>query len=223
MDLIIFDNDGTLSDSELMNCTVTSDILTSYGFEKYTPEYCVRELAGKSMPIVKETIEQEYNTTLPENFIQEFIDQVTRQIPQKLQPVDGAIAAVKELAKSYKICVASNGEPENVEACIEKIGLMPVFGRDKVFTKSLVARGKPSPDLFLYAANRMETTPDRAIVIEDTVSGVRAGVAAGMHVLGITAVSHHPEETAKSLLSLGAKRVFSNWPEITDYIKTSCG
>ncbi|MDY0029288.1 MAG: HAD-IA family hydrolase [Pseudobdellovibrionaceae bacterium] len=223
MDLVIFDNDGTLSDSEFLNNKVVSDILMSYGFDKYTPEYCVRELAGKSMPSIKEAIEQEYNTKLPENFIQEFIEQVSQQIPIKLQPVRGAVEAVKELAKSYKICVASNGEAENVEACIEKIGLMPVFGRERIFTKSLVARGKPSPDLFLYAAKRMETLPDRAIVIEDTVAGVCAGVAAGMHVLGITAVSHHPEDTAKSLLSHGAKRVFSNWSEIMDYIKMGCG
>ncbi|MCB1557708.1 MAG: HAD-IA family hydrolase [Alphaproteobacteria bacterium] len=223
MDLIIFDNDGTLSDSERMNCTVTSDILVSYGFEKYTPDYTMKHLAGMSMPIVKEMLEEEYQTTLPDNFIQEFIDRVTEQIPLQLQPVTGAVEAVKKLSASFKICVASNGEPENVEACIETIGLMPIFGRDKVYTKSLVSRGKPSPELFLYAANRMNAVPERTFVIEDTVSGVRAGVAAGMHVLGITAVSHHPQETREQLLSLGAKRVFVSWSEITDYIKSACG
>lgn len=222
-DLIIFDNDGTLSDSEEMNCTVTSDILMSYGLEKYTPEYCVQNMAGKSMPILKEMVEQEHGIKLPDDFIQSFIDRVMEKIPRILKPVDGAVDAVRKLSHAHKICVASNGEPENVEACIDKIGLMDVFGIEHVYTKSQVANGKPAPDLFLFAAGKMGVSPERTIVIEDTPTGVRAGKAAGMKVIGITAVAHDHTETKNNLLAAGADVVFESWDEIEDYITTACG
>ncbi len=223
IELVIFDNDGTLSDSEAINNTAVSDLLMSLGLNNYTPEYCHEHLAGQAMSDLVKLIERENNITLPVDFIDQFINLVRRETEISLGPVPGAVDAVHELGSQYKICVGSNGERTNVMAAIRKIGLMNIFTEDHIYTKSQVARGKPEPDLFLYAAEKMSVLPENTIVIEDTTSGARAGVAAGMRVLGITAVSHNPAAMAKSLENVGVERVFGEWGEIVNYIKSACG
>ncbi|OIN85497.1 MAG: hypothetical protein AUJ12_09315 [Alphaproteobacteria bacterium CG1_02_46_17] len=223
IELVIFDNDGTLSDSEAINNAAVSDLLIELGLEKYTLEHCHEHLAGQAMSDLVKLIERENNVTLPVDFIDQFINLARSETERSLRPVPGAVEAVQELERHYKVCVGSNGERVNVMTAIKKIGLLDLFTEDHIFTKSQVARGKPEPDLFLYAAEQMGVSPEKTIVVEDTTSGARAGVSAGMRVLGITAVSHNPASMTKNLESVGVERVFGEWSEIVDYIKKACG
>lgn len=222
-ELIIFDNDGTLCDSEEINNTATANILLKLGFSQYTAEFCHEHLAGMAMSDVREKVENESGKKLPDNFTSMFVQSALLETERSMRPVPGSVEAAKLLSKSYKVCVGSNGERTNVLTSIRKIGLMDLFTEDRIYTKSQVSRGKPAPDLFLHAANAMKVAPEKTIVIEDSPSGARAGLAAGMRVLGIAAVSHNAESMTKNLKTVGVERVFVSWPEIVDYIKNDCG
>lgn len=221
LDLIIFDNDGTLSDSELINNKAVSALLMGYGLKEYTPDYCHKHLAGKAMSDIKAMIEQKHDRTLPDDFISRFIQDAREATKRELHPVPGAVEAVKELARNCKTCVASNGERENVLTAIEAIGLMPHFTEQKIFTKIQVPRGKPFPDLFLFAAERMGSVAENCLVIEDTETGVKAAKAAHMRVIGITAVAHDRAHMTKALEEAGAEYVGASWEGVLYYIKTA--
>lgn len=189
-ELIIFDCDGTLTDSEELNNQATADVLAEIGYPKYDYDFCMNELMGLTMTAVKALIEEREGVRLPDNFIQKFVDMVLVRMKDGLKAVPDSPMAVDVLSQAYKICVASNGERNNVIQSVRVIGVYDYFGDEKIFTKNQVARGKPFPDLFLYAAEKMGVTPEKCIVVEDSLPGVQAGIAAGMQVIGITAVSH---------------------------------
>lgn len=222
-ELIIFDCDGTLTDSEQLNCQATADTLAGLGYPKYDYDFCINEMMGISMTAVKAMIEEREGTKLPDDFIQQFINLVSSRMKDGLHPVPYACEAVDSLSKKYKVCVASNGERNNVVQSIKCINLYDYFGDDKIYTKSQVARGKPFPDLFLYAAEKMGVSPENCIVIEDSIPGIQAGVAAGMQVIGITAVSHEPQQIVENMKKADATAVFHSWHDILDYISKACG
>jgi len=222
-ELIIFDCDGTLSDSEKVHNRAISDLLVEMGYPHYTLDYCLDHFAGKGMPAVCMLIEQRENIRLPENFVRDYMDLFIERIPDELKPVADAVESVLHLSANYKICVASNGERENVTESLKALELYDLFGEDRIFTAEDVARGKPAPDLFLYAAERKNVAPENCLVIEDSISGVNAGVAAGMRTLALTAASHNPPAATQILKGAGAERVFATWLEIVDYIKQTCG
>jgi HAD superfamily hydrolase (TIGR01509 family) len=213
-DLIIFDCDGTLTDSEYLNNKATSDVLLALGFDTYTLGYCMDHLTGKSMGDIKQAIEAEYHRPLPESFVTSFVAKAKAYQKDYLKPAPGAVEAVHALGQTYKTCVASNGERGNVVSSLQGIGLYDFFGEDRIFTKSQVARGKPAPDLFLFAAEKMNAAPGRTVVIEDSVPGVLGAVAAGMEVIGYTGVNHRPDEVRQSLIKTGARQIFGSWDDI---------
>ncbi len=217
-DLIIFDCDGTLSDSEYLNNKAVSEVLLDLGYPQYSIEYCFKNYVGRTMQAIRESVEEENRTKLPESFVDLFITKVKSLQTEFLKPTPNSVAAVESLAQDFRVCVASNGEPELVESAVKAIGLGPIFPPDQIFTKEFVKRGKPAPDLFLYAAARMGVSPAKTIVIEDTLTGAKAGLAAGMYVIGYTGVSHAPEVTEKELKILGVSAVFSSWPEVVAHI-----
>lgn len=218
-ELIIFDCDGTIVDSETLHNQAVSDVLAGLGYSDYTLEYCLDNFAGKGMTNVIAAIESREAKRLPDDFLEQYRKIVLMQLQKNVKPVPYAVEAVKILAQDYKVCVASNGEREHVLQSVESIGLLDVFGKDAIFTKSQVERGKPFPDLFLYAAEKMGVSPERSIVIEDSLTGARAGVAAGMETIGITAVSHHPEQIEKDMKNIGIVNVFNAWQDILTHIK----
>ncbi|MBP9050832.1 MAG: HAD-IA family hydrolase [Alphaproteobacteria bacterium] len=219
-DLIIFDCDGTLSDSEYLNNKAVSEVLFDLGYSQYTIEYCFKNYVGRTTQAIRESVEKENGTKLPESFVDLFITKVNVFQAEFLKPTPNSVAAVESLAGDFRVCVASNGEPELVESSVRAIGLGHIFSPDQIFTKELVERGKPAPDLFLYAAARMGVSSTKTIVIEDTPTGAKAGLAAGMYVIGYTGVSHAPEVTEKELKTLGVTEAFSSWPEIVAHIRS---
>ena len=219
-DTVIFDCDGTLSDSEYLNNKATADVLAELGFPRYTVEVSMDKFVGMAMTEVKKFIETEEGRAVPDSFIPDFIDRVAQYQKTGLKPVAGAVEAVTELVPKYKTCVASNGERSNVISSLEMIGLYDFFGDEKTFTKIQVARGKPAPDLFLFAAERLSSDPASCIVIEDSASGVMAGVAAGMYVIGFTGSSHDHNGTAANLKAAGAHTICASWPDILHSINS---
>lgn len=219
-DTIIFDCDGTLTDSEYLNNKANADMLAKLGFPQYTVEYSMENFVGVALSEIKKIIEAKEGRAIPDNYVPDYIRLVAEYQQTMLKPVEGAVEAAHELTSRFKTCVASNGERSNVISSLQAVGLYDLFGEDRTFTKIQVARGKPAPDLFLFAADRIGAVPEKCIVIEDSPAGVMAGVAARMHVIGFTGASHDPAGMAPKLTEAGAHRVCASWGEVMHSINS---
>ncbi len=189
VDLVIFDCDGVLVDSEPLSNAVLARALTRAGLPT-TPEQAVATYKGLHIRDVLEHAEQALGTTLPPGFVPDFEDARAEAFQRELRPVHGAAETVAAIrAAGIAVCVASQGKRSKTELTLGLTGLRSLFGEDAVFSAHSVKRGKPHPDLFLHAARVMGTPPDHTTVVEDTVVGVTAAVAAGMRVIGYGADS----------------------------------
>ncbi|MEU8761084.1 HAD family hydrolase [Streptomyces sp. NPDC048659] len=187
-DLIIFDNDGVLVDSEPISNTILAGYLTELGHPT-TYEESIRDFMGSAMHRIHELVEERSGRRLPAEFDQVFNRRVFDGFQRELEPVAGAAEVLKGLAEAgVPYCVASSGSHERIRIGHRKTGLDVWFRDGIVFSSEDVGRGKPSPDLFLHAAARMGVPPERCAVVEDSALGVQAAVAAGMDVYGYTAM-----------------------------------
>ncbi len=207
-DLIIFDCDGTLTDSEYVNNRAMIEILEEEGITQYDLPHAYKHWVGTTVSGILLQIQMETGKQFPENFVQRYINRVAQLQHTNLRTVEYAPELVAAAKTKFKICVASNGERNNVLSSLEQTGLMVNFTTDNVFTKIQVKNPKPWPDLFLFAAQSMGAEAPRCLVIEDSAAGVRAGVAAGMKTWGFTGSSHDPAAQAQTLKSAGAQLVF---------------
>jgi HAD superfamily hydrolase (TIGR01509 family) len=189
VDLVIFDCDGVLVDSEPLSNTVLAGALTRAGLET-TPEQAVATYKGLHIRDVLEHAEQALGAPLPADFVPGFEDARAEAFQRELVAVHGAAETVAAIrGAGIAVCVASQGKRSKTELTLGLTGLRSLFEKDAVFSAHSVKRGKPHPDLFLHAARAMGATPDRTVVIEDTVVGVTAAVAAGMRAIGYSADS----------------------------------
>lgn len=207
-DLIIFDCDGTLTDSEYLNTQAFLKILEEDGITGYTLEHAYKHWMGLTISNILLSIQMETGKNLPDNINMRYVRRVAQMQETHLRPVEGALKLVMAAKKKFKICVASNGERANVLSSLEQTGLMVNFTPETVFTKIQVKNPKPFPDLFLFAARSMGADPARCLVIEDSGAGVAAGRAAGMTTWGFVGAAHDPKEQEKTLKSAGAHLVF---------------
>jgi len=210
--LIIFDCDGVLVDSEVLSCRCLCDALAGCGIEVGLEE-TLDLFLGRSLDAVLEHY-QGLGRPIPRQFPAELMAKVQETFRSALCPIDGIGPVLEDLKIPH--CVASSSTLDRVSLSLSLTGLARHFG-DRLFTAQMVDRGKPAPDLFLYAARRMQADPVRTLVIEDSVSGVRAAKAAGMTVWGFVGGSHYrARDGAASLLEAGADRVFARmadfWP-----------
>lgn len=207
-DLIIFDCDGTLTDSEYVNNQSVLDVLADDGITQFDIDYAYKHWLGTTLSGIALSIQMETGRQLPEDFALRCMRRGMELQDGFLKPVEGAPELVAAAAQKFKICVASNGERTSVLRSLEKCGLMQYFTEDTVFTKIQVKNPKPYPDLFLFAAARMGADPSRCLVIEDSMTGTRAGIAAGMTTWGFSGSSHNPEKQRENLLAAGAHAVY---------------
>jgi HAD superfamily hydrolase (TIGR01509 family) len=207
-DLIIFDCDGTLTDSEYVNNRALLEVLHEAGFPEFDLDYAYANWVGTTVSNILLGIQMKTGRQPPADVVPRYIKRVAELQKLALKPVDGAGDLVSAAAKTFKTCVASNGERTNVLQSLQATGLMRYFTLETVFTKIQVKNPKPYPDLFLYAAAQMRVEPERCLVIEDSAAGVTAGVAAGMTTYGFTGSSHDPVKQALTLKSAGATLVF---------------
>ncbi|WP_370413415.1 HAD family hydrolase [Streptomyces fradiae] len=188
-DLVIFDNDGVLVDSEPISNHLLAAYLTELGHPT-TYEESVRDFMGSAMHRVHEIVEERTGRSLPADFDSTFHQRVFDAFQRELEPVTGAPDVLKRLvAAGVPYCVASSGSHERIRVGHRKTGLDAWFREEIVFSAEDVGRGKPAPDLFLYAAERMGVPSGRCVVVEDSALGVQAAVAAGMDVFGFTAMT----------------------------------
>ncbi len=203
-DLIIFDCDGVLVDSEVLSCRALSETLAVYGIDLGVDQ-ALDLFLGRSVTAVFQHYEA-LGRAIPEQFAAELKTGVRAAFLSSLCSIEG----VKSVLDGLRIphCVASSSDIDRVTFSLSLTGLSPHFDT-RLYTSQMVARGKPAPDLFLYAAESMQVDPRRTLVIEDSDSGVRAGKAAGMTVWGFVGGSHYQSRNGKAILGeAGADRVF---------------
>jgi HAD superfamily hydrolase (TIGR01509 family) len=206
-DLVIFDNDGVLVDSEPISNRLLAAYLTELGHPT-SYEESIRDYMGSAMHRIHELVLERTGQRLPESFDDVFHARVFAAFEQELVAVTGASEVLEKLAADgVPYCVASSGSHERIRVGHRTTGLDRWFDDGRIFSSQDVGRGKPAPDLFLYAAERMRVPPERCAVVEDSPLGVQAAVAAGMDVYGFTAMT--PAEKLA-----GADRLFSDMGEL---------
>lgn len=215
-DLIIFDCDGTLVDSETLYNTITSELLNEMGYPEYTPMLCVELFGGRSWTDIRLILEDRHQVKMPHDIVRSYADIANSRMDAELKVVEHALETVHHLYNKIKICVASNGERGNILKSLKIAKLDPYFPEHIVFSKIQVPRAKPFPDLFLYAANIMNVDPAKTLVIEDSVAGVQAGIAAGMDVAGFIGTAHDKEAHIMALTGAGAHRILDSFIHIPD-------
>ncbi|MFF9755301.1 HAD family hydrolase [Streptomyces sp. NPDC014344] len=210
-DLVIFDNDGVLVDSEPLSNRHLAAYLTELGHPT-TYEDSIRDYMGSAMHRVHDLIEERTGQRLPADFDDVFHARVFAAFERELKPVPGVAGVLEELeADGVPYCVASSGSHQRIRVGHRAAGLDRWFDDGRIFSSQDVGRGKPAPDLFLYAAERMGTAPERCVVVEDSPLGVQAAVAAGMDVYGFTGMT--PAEKLS-----GATRLFDDMGELLSFL-----
>lgn len=206
-DLVIFDNDGVLVDSEPISNTILAGYLTELGHPT-SYEDSLRDYMGAAVHRIHDIVMERTGQTLPADFDDTLHARVFAAFERELVAVDGVTDVLEKLvADSVPYCVASSGSHERIRVGHRKTGLDRWFEDGTVFSAQDVGRGKPAPDLFLHAAERMGVAPERCVVVEDSRLGVAAARAAGMDVYGYTAM------TAAEKLA-GAKGYFGEMAEL---------
>ncbi|HVJ22278.1 MAG TPA: HAD family hydrolase [Polyangiaceae bacterium] len=181
--LVIFDCDGVLVDSEPIACRTTAETMTELGIPT-TAEEAHLLFLGDTLANVIRGIEARATRPLPDGWPERMQENFWAELRRSLQPMPGAAEAVQAvLGAGLLACVASQGAMAKMELTLGVTGLWPLF-EGRVFSATMVARPKPFPDLFLYAAAQCGVDADRAVVVEDSPKGVQAAVAAGMRALG---------------------------------------
>lgn len=189
--LVIFDCDGVLVDSEPLAAQVFAEALQDLGADAL-PEQMDERFRGRSLTDCIDEVRREWGVSLPDDFQEHLVERTRRAFEGRLEPIPDVTLPLAFLSRQgIAICVASSGGPEKIRHSLSLTQLTPYFidasGQARLFSASQVARGKPHPDLFLFAAAQMGRSARDCIVIEDSRAGVLAAVAAKMPVLGFAA------------------------------------
>ncbi len=218
LELVIFDLDGVLVDSEPISARVTAAALREAGIEIPAAEICDRFL-GVGTAAMLRVIEAEHRCRLPATFPETLRARILQAFEDELEPVAGVQPLLDALAVDR--CVASSSHPERIRRSLELAGLLERLN-PHLFSATMVSVGKPAPDLFLLAAARMSADPARCLVVEDSEVGIRAAKAAGMTAFGFTGASHvRPESHALRLQAAGADAIFAEMPALAGLLGRS--
>ena len=213
-DLVIFDCDGVLVDSEVISCRAHAETLTRHGFP-ITPDGVLKRFLGVSDREARRIVESEIGRALPDGFEAEVKHATLSFYANDLRAIAHVGDAIAALGLPK--CVASSGTPEKIHHGLTCAGLYDQLA-PHIFSATQVKRGKPAPDLFLFAAARMGAKPERCVVIEDSVAGVAGARAAGMTVLGFYGGSHCTGEHEATLRGAGAAETFADMRQLPDLI-----
>lgn len=210
---VIFDCDGVLVDSEVLALEVEVVLLAEIGLT-YDPAEYRRRFLGMHDHAFYEALDADYRALtgrpLPGGFLERTHEQRLTACRERLCEVSGAAAAVAALATPK--AVASSSGSEFLREKLALAGLLEAFD-PHVYSADRVGRGKPHPDIFLYAAERLGADPAACIAIEDSVNGVLSARTAGMEVWGFTGGGHMDDEAARRLTEAGAARLVADWRE----------
>ncbi len=207
---IIFDFDGVVADSELLANTELAAMLTEHGLPTTLHDSYDRYM-GNRWADSEAAIVAQLGRPLPPEFRPTLQARTRARFAEALQPVAGVKSFIADF-KHHAHAVASSSSPEYLAASLQRFELADHFGPN-VFSATMVARGKPDPDIFFLAASQLKAHPDQCIVIEDSPTGVRAGRAAGMTTIGLLAGSHIRPGHGEKLRAAGANHVVNSYAE----------
>jgi HAD superfamily hydrolase (TIGR01509 family) len=215
-DLVIFDCDGVLIDSEPMAARAVSDELALWDLD-LPPAEIARRFAGWTDGHIAMFLREERGSRLPEDFPARVAQRALSLFEEELAAMPGAAELLARHQGAR--CVASNSGRARLRRALEIVGLLGAFAPDALFSAEQVARPKPSPDLPRLAARSMGCAAQHCLVIEDSASGVRAARAAGMRVVGFIGGSHVAPDHGQALAEAGASAVVKDFAELTGLLK----
>lgn len=214
-DLIIFDYDGVVADSELLSSSILAEQLTAAGLPT-TLDEVLAQYVGRRWRDNRALVEARHGRPCPEDFHIGFSLETKARAQAELKPVAGLLDFLN--LRSEARCIASSSGPEWLALGLDRFGLAEMFG-ERVYSAALhVERGKPHPDVFLYAARDLGVDPGRVLVIEDSEAGVEAGLAAGMTVVGLTAGGHVRDGLGERLTARGAHHVADSYVAVAAFM-----
>ncbi len=214
-DLVIFDFDGVVADSELLNNQAMAEILTGIGLPTTLDEALSRFMGRRWLDCVPE-IEARLGRRCPDTTLDDWTRLCHARAATSLTAVPGAAAFMAELALPR--CIASSSPPAWIELGLNTLGIAPAHAGPIYSGAVHVTRGKPHPDLFLHAASELGVRPDRTLVIEDSPAGVQAGAAAGMTVIGLLAGGHIRDGHGERLSTAGADHLLPDYAAVEAFI-----
>jgi HAD superfamily hydrolase (TIGR01509 family) len=210
---LLFDFDGVLIESEYIGNKHIADYLTSIGHPT-TPEQSMAKFMGYAGKDFLDRVEAWIGRALPEDFFAARDAEDARVMAQGIDEVEGAIAFVRSLPADLPKAVVSSSSTRWIRRHLEHIGLSDVFGEHLFSGREHVERGKPAPDLYLYAAGNLGVAIERCAIIEDSPVGATGAVASGGHVIGLCAGNHCAPDHADRLRAIGVAAVASSFNEV---------
>jgi len=208
---LIFDFDGVIADSEAIANTVLAEAVTNLGHST-TLDQALARYSGRRWDDVEAEIESATGRPLPPNFSSELKRATLERFRMDLKEVSGAANFIRRFAHIPR-CIASSSSLDRLQLCLSVLALESEFG-SHVFSADMVARGKPHPDIFLFAADRLGVKPEECLVIEDSAGGIRAAMAAGMTAVGLCAASHVRAGHHLKLKDAGAVHLADSWSDV---------
>jgi HAD superfamily hydrolase (TIGR01509 family) len=216
-ELVIFDCDGVLIDSEAIGVRIEADLLTSSGYPIKSQDVAER-FSGLPWDQILRIAERESGLDLAGTLSGRLEQLLDQRLPVEVEAIDGVAETLARLER--KRCVCSNTKHSRVELLLDKVGLKHFFAPDIFSAKDLgEGRSKPKPDIFLHGAARMDAQPHRTAVVEDSIHGVEAGIAAGMTVIGFTGGGHSYPGHAEKLRIAGASTTIGDMRQLPDSLQ----
>ncbi|KXF78355.1 HAD family hydrolase [Paramesorhizobium deserti] len=216
-ELIIFDCDGVLVDSEIIAARVESELLAEAGYP-IEPDEIAERFSGLTWPNILMMVEREAGIPLSASLIDKSDRILDERLAREVEAIEGIEKAVTALR--YPKCICSNSSSKRLELMLKRTGLYDLFEPD-IFAAGEVGtkKGKPAPDVFLHAAEKFGVDPKNVIVLEDSVHGIHGARAAGMRVIGFTGGAHTYPGHADRLTDAGAETVISRHQDLPAVIE----
>jgi HAD superfamily hydrolase (TIGR01509 family) len=216
--LVIFDCDGVLVDSETLSSVIYAETLTEFGYAIDADTVAAR-YTGFSMKSTIAAVNDDWGQSLPEGsngFAATVRARADIRFDAELTAIPGIAAVLEQL--THPRCVASSGQMRRIQRSLNTTGLMQYFDDDRLFSAQMVERGKPAPDLFLHAAAEMDEAPHACVVIEDSLAGIQGAAAAGMTVLGFAGGGHIGAGHEDRMRETGAHHVFGDMAALPELL-----
>ncbi|MER8752467.1 HAD family hydrolase [Mesorhizobium sp. M1050] len=214
-ELVIFDCDGVLVDSEALSVSALLGVIKLAG-GNFSEDAAYEHFLGKSMKSVREILGRDFGLDITDSHLTEMRVDLMRRFREELKPIAGVKEMLPRLGLPF--CVASSGTLDRIRYALEVTGLLGLM-EPHLFSASMVAKGKPAPDLFLHAAASMRAQPRKCLVVEDSPAGITAARAAGMRVFAFSGGSHAGNPTLKArLASSEPDFIFADMLQLPDLI-----
>ena len=214
-ELLIFDCDGVLVDSEPISALAHKIVYAAHGLD--LSDDLMSRCVGMKQKDIFTFVGKETGVLLPDEAIPQIWHEVEQLMHQQLKSTIGIIDFLR--ADTTKRCVASSSAMERIQRSLEITRVDKQFEAGRLFNSAMVKHGKPAPDLFLHAAKQCSSDPETCAVFEDSVYGVQGAIAAGMTAFGYVGGSHCGPDHLARLKTAGATQVFTSWIEATNYLK----